>query len=38
MHKTTVLGTEVIFVDPDVERWGLRNILGMLSLFRSGTD
>jgi hypothetical protein len=27
--QTTVIGTEVIFVDPGVGQWGLKNILGI---------
>lgn len=26
--QTTILGTEVVFVDPQVAQWGLKNILG----------
>lgn len=26
--QTTVLDTEVVFVDPQVAQWGLKNILG----------
>ena len=36
--QTKVIGTEVIFVDPGVAQWGLKNILGTLfitSLIRS---
>ena len=28
--QTKVIGTEVIFVDPGVAQWGLKNILGTL--------
>jgi hypothetical protein len=28
--QTKVIGTEVIFVDPRVAQWGLKNILGTL--------
>ncbi|EEP75692.1 predicted protein [Uncinocarpus reesii 1704] len=33
---TTVLGTEVIFVDPGVAKWGLRNILAQISVAIGG--
>jgi hypothetical protein len=40
--QTKVIGTEVIFVDPGVGQWGLKNFLGSApgprGLFAQGTN